>query len=261
MRAPLTSTVLLLTAACAFASTACKAKQRELSVTDQAAVFYESRPPLERPVTRAGSVTGIPNLRSATCGQCHTEIYEEWKASPHARAFTNPAFQAQLAEARASEQGDLGWQCVNCHTPAYEQMPQLVAGLNLGEVGRPIYLDNPWYEAHMEEDGVGCATCHVVNGVVHGPWGDSRAPHAVARSEKLLEDRVCTQCHQAEQTLPGHTPSCMFDLAATHDAEAVSGQTCQQCHMPEIERPLMDGLPARKTRRHWFDTRLIPAAK
>lgn len=236
--------------------TACQGKSRELNPVDRAAIFYESRPPFERPVARVGSISGVPNAQAQTCGQCHGEIFREWKESPHAKAWSNPRFQAELA--KANEEG-LGWQCVNCHTPAFEQMEQLVGALNLDEVTRPIYMDNPLFDKRMQGDGVGCATCHVSNGVVHGPWGDTRAPHAIGKSDKLLEDRACTQCHQNEHVLPGHRPDCLTDLAAVHSSMQLEEKTCQQCHMPEVERPLMDGLPARMTRRHWFDTTLFPA--
>ncbi|MGH7151192.1 MAG: hypothetical protein ACREIU_10855, partial [Planctomycetota bacterium] len=35
------------------------------------------------------------------CGSCHREIHEEWKGSLHARAWTDPIFQAAYAAEKA----------------------------------------------------------------------------------------------------------------------------------------------------------------
>jgi hypothetical protein len=37
---------------------------------------------------------GLTSLKAESCGQCHEEIYEEWKSSIHARAYEDPFFQA-----------------------------------------------------------------------------------------------------------------------------------------------------------------------
>lgn len=226
--------------------------------------FYAGRKTFERPVTVAGKVPGIPDTRSATCGGCHTEIYEEWKLSTHAHAWLDDAqFQAELAKSRGVEdpkKGDVGWLCVNCHTPAVEQLPRLVASLDGGDIAKPRYVDNPTFDAVMQKDAIGCATCHVENGRVYGPYGDTRAPHPVGLRKSLKTEEVCTRCHQAEQFYESRNLGCFFDTGASwaRSPSAKAGQTCQQCHMPEVERPLVPGLPARKTRRHWFGGSLIP---
>ena len=37
---------------------------------------------------------GLQSLKAEECGQCHEEIYQEWKSSIHAKAFHDPFFQA-----------------------------------------------------------------------------------------------------------------------------------------------------------------------
>lgn len=227
--------------------------------------FYEGREAFERPVTVAGSVPGIPNVRAETCGACHQEIYAEWAISTHARAWKDDAqFQAELHKSRGKDDpesnGDVGWLCVNCHTPAVEQLPQLVVGLHGGDIGRPIYVDNPTFDPAMQDEAIGCASCHVEDGVVYGPWGNSDAPHPVAKRESLLDERVCVRCHQAEQFYVSRNLGCFFDTGKTWAASpsGQAGESCQSCHMPEVRRPVVENYPERETRRHWFGGSLIP---
>lgn len=239
---------------------ACEKQPPPPKVPQQALDFYAGRKVFERPVTVAGNVRGIPDVRSETCGACHTEIYAEWKISTHARAWLDDdQFQAELHKT-ATSKDDASWLCINCHTPAVEQLERLVVGLEDGQIGKPKYVANPTFDAALQKDAIGCATCHVEDGKIYGPWGNTRAPHPVAKRESLLTEEVCTRCHQAEQFYESINLGCFFDTGKTFAAspQAKSGQVCQDCHMPEVERPLMPGLPARKTRRHWFGGSLIP---
>lgn len=220
---------------------------------------YASQPRYLRPLPATPVPTGLADLSAATCGACHTEIYEEWKLSTHAQAWRGDA--QFLAELEKSEKQGVAWLCMNCHTPLENQLPRLVAGLQDGRLDRPIFVDNPAFDPKLQEDAITCATCHVKDGVVLGPWGDTEAPHPVAKAESLLGPEVCTQCHQAQARFDALSLVCVFDTGAEHAASpaAAAGKSCQSCHMPEVERPLWvgGGVP-RKTRRHWFGGSLIP---
>ncbi len=235
---------------------------RDDAVT-RALEFYGTRAKFERPVTVAGKVPGLGDTRSETCGACHQEIYREWQLSTHAHAWTDDAqFMEELKKSRGKKpgDGDVGWLCVNCHTPAAEQLEQLVVGLDGGDIAMPRYVDNPTFDPKMQDDAIGCATCHVENGVVYGPWGTTNAPHPVAKRDSLSDEGVCVRCHQAEQFYESRNLGCFFDTGKTFAASpaAKAGKTCQSCHMPEVVRPLMPGFEPRKTRRHWFGGSLIP---
>ena len=226
----------------------------------RAIAFSATQPYYLRPVDAGPVPKGLPNMSAATCGSCHQEIYEEWRISTHARAWKDdPQFQAELHKSRSND-SDVSWMCRNCHTPLRSQQPQLVTGLMDGALDRPIYEDNPAFDRQLESDAITCASCHVRDGVVLGPFGDSRAPHPVKRSDHLLSNKVCTDCHQAKATFKEIALACVFDTGSEfkNGPYAKEGYTCQRCHMPEIERPLVKEGPARTTRRHWFGGSMIP---
>ena len=237
-----------------------KAPPDELTLHDSRA-FYKAQPRYLRPLPYTETPAGLANLRAETCGSCHREIYEEWRVSTHARAWEDDAqFQEELAKGKATPGKDTTWICVNCHTPLVNQLPQLVAGLVEGQRDQPRYLKNPNYDANLQLEAVTCATCHVRDGGVLGPYGDTTAPHPVRKAPELLEASLCTQCHQANAHLSDIALACVFDtgLEWKEGPAAQRGETCQSCHMPAVERPLMPGFPKRKTRRHWFGGSLIP---
>ena len=228
--------------------------------------FYKTRPYYERPREYSPIPEGLGDLRASTCGACHQQIYQEWAVSTHRRAWLDDAqFQEELAKSRGKhdpKSGDVGWLCVNCHTPNIQQLPKLVVGLEDNNINKPIYEDNPTFDKEMQLDAITCATCHVKDGVVYGPYGDTNAPHATARGEFLLTEQVCTSCHQAEARYPVQNLGCFFSTGEEWRASpyAERGETCQSCHMPHVDRKVAEAFdgPIRRTRRHWFGGSLIP---
>lgn len=238
-------------------------------VLAKSAAFYESRPLYERPHPYTEVPLGLPDLRAETCGACHTEIYKEWQLSTHRRAWTDDAqFMEELAKSRGehnpegSEQNDVGWMCVNCHTPLVNQLPEVVIGLENNDISKPIYAPNPSFDPELQDDAITCATCHVKDGIVYGPFGDTDAPHPVAKGEFLLTEENCVRCHQAQATYPENTLGCFFTTGQEWNDSTYpeNQQTCQSCHMPEVTRRLAPAYdrPERVTRRHWFGGSLIP---
>ena len=76
---------------------------------------------------------------ASTCGNCHTEIYAEWKGHKHAGAWTDEIYQAAIAAKTRPEI------CHNCHIP----------NSVLDRLGsRPRVRDK-----HLDE-GVTCVACH-----------------------------------------------------------------------------------------------------
>lgn len=232
-----------------------------------AQAFYDARPEYERPLAFTAVPEGLASMEAEACGACHKAIYDEWAVSTHRRAWLGDVqFQEELKKSRGAHDpkaGDVGWLCVNCHTPLAAQQDQWVVGLKDGQINRPIYVQNPQFDEAFQEDAITCAGCHVRGGVVYGPYGDTQAPHPVKKGDYLLDERVCVRCHQAEARYPTQNLGCFFTTGAEWAASpaAAEGKTCQSCHMPEIERHVADSFvdrPKRKTRRHWFGGSLIP---
>lgn len=226
-----------------------------------ARAFYQSQPAYLQPRPFIGPIQGLADLSAKNCGQCHKAFYDEWRVSTHARAWLDDAqFQEELHKS-AKAGKDVAWMCVNCHTPLENQLERLVLRLKGQRWDKPDYLKNPNYDRALQLEAITCATCHVRDGYVLGPWGDTKAPHPVRKAPELLNSDVCLQCHQATASFPEINLSCMFNTGQEFAASPYpkKGYRCQSCHMPEIERPLItNGLIKRKTRRHWFGGSLIP---
>ncbi len=245
--------VALVVAGC----TKTTSKARSLGY-DDAIAFYAAQPPFLSPMPYSDVPEGLPDLTAATCGKCHVEIYEEWRISTHARAWTDDAqFMEELAK---SEKQGVAWMCVNCHTPMVNQLDRLVADLEGGAVEKPIYVPNPRYSKALQDDAITCGTCHVRDGQILGPYGDTIAPHPVKKDERLKTVEVCTQCHQAKAEWRHIALACVFDTGEEYAASGYGeeGKTCQSCHMPEVTRPIATNGKPRVTRRHWFGGSLIP---
>lgn len=224
-----------------------------------ARAFYATQPEMLRPFPHTEVPKGLKDLSARSCGACHQEIYQEWRVSTHARAWLDDAqFQEELRKNDGVEGRNTRWICVNCHTPLENQLEFLVAGLDEGHLGKPRLIPNPSYDIALQQEAITCASCHVRDGVVLGPFGGSGAPHPVRKAPELLESAACTSCHEAQAYLEDVRVGCAFTTGSEVAAGPHRGRSCQSCHMPEVERPLVTGGAPRKTRRHWFGGSLIP---
>jgi hypothetical protein len=110
---------------------------------------------------------GLTSLKAESCGQCHREIYEEWKSSIHARAYEDPYFQAYWNKDKQI------WVCLNCHTPLENQQPTVIKDIPRGRVEKAVQAPNPNYDPEYQKESVTCAACHVRDGIIYGPFEDS----------------------------------------------------------------------------------------
>ncbi len=216
---------------------------------DRALAFYETRPRVERP--QAGwqrTPEGLTDLRAATCGECHSEIYEEWRVSTHGLAWTDRQLQAEMAKSGNR------WLCDNCHTPLLNQMESWVVGLTDGDVEKPRYSTNPVFDEAFRDEGITCAACHVRDGAVEGPTGIETVAHPTRKAERFGDEAVCLTCHQAVRSYPGKDFICIFETGAEwrDSAYGRAGQSCQVCHMQPVTRPQAVGEAPRPGRRHYW---------
>jgi hypothetical protein len=148
---------------------------------------------------------------AADCERCHQEVYQEWRESAHARAWTSPAFRAATHDGRAEP-------CSGCHAPA-----PLVAGRA------------PALRAERRDEGITCTTCHLSTApgaaplTMRGPASRSLPfeVHPVVAEDPLYRSsELCGGCH--ESTLAEWQ-------AAPAPAEG-EREPCQGCHMPSVHR-------------------------
>lgn len=160
--------------------------------------------PAEGPAPPLHTRIDLPSL--VACGRCHLEVWEEWSASLHARAWTNP-------NARAATDDFSKESCRPCHSP----LPVLATGLGR----RPAYRD------FNQEDGVHCLSCHGRPDGVAAARTVPEAPCRPIRDPRLLGADSCYPCHE-----PTHQA---FQEYETSQAYA-DGVRCADCHMESVLR-------------------------
>ena len=199
-------------------------------------------PAFERPIAVGELPVGLASLRAEACGECHQAEYDEWRSSMHSRAWTDPYFQVDW-RFEGSEQI-----CRNCHTPLEDQQEHRVLGFRDTEKWDPILEPNPRFDQALQQEGVTCSACHLREGAILGPYGDSAAPHAVRRIEP---NQVCVRCHVVSGKRWDtfyRVPPC--GTVAEIESAGIAVPDCVGCHMPEIARPLVANGPVRNARRH-----------
>jgi Cytochrome c554 and c-prime len=170
------------------------------------------RAELPGPAPRGRSAANAAN-QNRECERCHTDIASEWRASLHARSQTDAVY----ARAFALEPLEF---CQGCHAPEADPkapVPEAAASI-----------------------GVGCVTCHVVQGELlarSDSLGAKSAPHALSRDARLDGNAACSGCH--EFAFPDRTarsrPELMQATVSEHARSAESSSACANCHMPLSE--------------------------
>ena len=209
-------------------------------------------------------------MDSATCGECHKDIYEQWKSSVHHFASFNNQFYRKSIEYMQSVVGaqPSKW-CAGCHDHAV---------FFNGRFERPIaeQIDTP--EAHA---GLACTSCHSITHV-EGSMGNggftieypplhelatSRNPY-IRRLDRFLtylnpephrrsfmkpfmrqdSAEYCAACHKVHLDVPVNSYRWFrgFNDYDNWQASAISGQgarsfyyppkasTCVDCHMTPV---------------------------
>jgi hypothetical protein len=113
--------------------------------------------------------------RSAgACGECHSEIWDEWAASRHAVAWTNGIFQREF------KLQPLDW-CVRCHAPLAKRPGDIRDTASVGPV---------------ESQGVNCAVCHLRDGQMLATSKRPDSPHDTRVVPEMESADYCAGCHQ-----------------------------------------------------------------
>ncbi len=142
------------------------------------------------------------------CGDCHRDIYNEWKDSPHAHSFINVAFKEETNEYQFTF-------CIGCHAPEtiFTDKKIVPRSVNLAE-------------------GVNCNSCHLNDCKLSGPTPVAHAPHPIAEKNSFFRtSELCGKCH-------------VGTFKAWQESDMEEGKrTCQECHMPTIKRKLIQNDP------------------
>ena len=195
---------------------------------------------------------GLTSLSAASCGQCHVEIYKEWKQSTHAFAFQDLQFQAEM------KKNDI-YACLNCHTPLQNQQEFIVTGLQNGDYKTPAKSINSKFDKELQMEGITCASCHIRNGNVIGTIGNSDAPHKTIKDAGFLSEKLCMSCHNVSEELSEELV-CTFETGDEwkNNWAKEKGKICITCHMPVTERPISIGMQKRISHYHNFPGSGIP---
>lgn len=172
-----------------------------------------------------------------TCERCHQDVWEEWSASGHSRAWTNSAFQAAIAERE-----DEGEACASCHAP------DSVLRTGPGQLPRARSADR--------DLGVNCITCHMDGREYFGPVPADFHGGVTVRAD-YRSSTWCASCHGHPEAAPHHEHYTSY----LESPAAGNEESCQSCHMPLVtrqlaksKRPLKDLQPAQACRVHRFGT-------
>ena len=148
---------------------------------------------------------------SAQCRDCHAEVYAEWEASWHSRAWTDPDVRARSNDFANAE-------CLACHAP----QPVFATGIH----ERVLPRDS------RREEGVDCIACHAGadGGHVIGTLERADVACKPRLDAELSSAAFCAACHNQHQTY-------LEWLVTSYAAEGID---CIDCHMP-----FRDGDPLR----------------
>lgn len=180
----------------------------------------------------AGTARAAEPRSHKVCAACHGAIQKAWLVSSKARAWTNPVFQAGLAEARTARGEAIVAKCLACHAP-------------LAAATKDLTAQNP-----VAAEGVTCNFCHNVTDVevspaiasyrldlakpnlMRGPYPDATpgSAHEAAFVETFTKSDFCASCHWAENDKGVAFETSYPEWKAS--SAAAAGRTCQDCHMP-----------------------------
>jgi hypothetical protein len=200
----------------------------------------------ERPIP-VSIPEGLTSISATECKECHEEIYREWSESMHAKAWIDPYYQVDFI-ADGSQQI-----CLNCHIPLENQQENLVLGFKDKEKFKPILKPNPNFDPALRDEGVTCVVCHIREGKIVGPFGVEGAPHSVIPTPEMIAGiKFCEKCHVVSGERWDtfyRIPPCGTVAEITESNKKID---CVGCHMPEVIRPLVEGLEPRRNGKHFF---------
>jgi hypothetical protein len=186
-----------------------------------------------------------PDRRQAhNCGNCHTEIYDEWRRSSHARSADNPRFLSLYAGQAQSwnltREHPLGvGVCAACHAPTFTDstleydLTKVVgvaaAGVHCDYCHKISDAPTDRLGTRFGRDGLSLLRPPNQEQFFFGPLDDAVRPgESFAYSTLYKESSYCASCH--EGVIFGVHVYGTYSEWLESPARA-QGQQCQTCHM------------------------------
>jgi len=206
-------------------------------------------------VVAGGGEPAVPfrgNPISATqCGSCHSQHFEEWNSSFHARSLTSENFLKTFPQyldslgMQGREDPQSSMACLGCHAPLLKHAgPEMIRQVRDFIVAKET--------KKLDGFEIGCVACHldgtrVFSGPIARPQDNSF--HASKFSTSYKEASFCATCH----TWAASTVPCSDVYSDWKKSRAAKqGMTCQSCHMAERSGIAAAGGPQRKIHSHVF---------
>ena len=168
-------------------------------------------------------VTGLGMTYATSCAGCHNTAFTQWNDSSHHLGAQSTDWLDAIREF-----GD-GTVCTSCHRPFDVQHEELTTEIIENDIARPVMEANSNWNPTWHSESVGCASCHVREGVVVGSK-TSDSPHAVRNSDTIQTSEACQTCHQFHYS-EEDTPIYNTYQEWKNSAYSSAGIQCQDCHM------------------------------
>ena len=174
-----------------------------------------------------------------SCGQCHKEIYTEWKQTMMAQAYTHHWDEIEYFKLAVphSERDEFFKEavegCNGCHTP----IAYFVGDRN----------PKPPSSGTRANESVSCEVCHTISGfqgkepfnfnyilnpgrVKYGPREGVKSPyHDTVKSDFIQKPEFCATCHNEKNPFGTWVKTTYFEWKKGPYSK--EGVRCQDCHM------------------------------
>ena len=193
---------------------------------------------------------------SGQCGQCHEQLYNDWKRSLHADSTGNAVFKAAYMQVYFELGERARPACLSCHAPI-------------------AYFNNdPKLTQAISREGVSCDFCHSIaevlpgtpegpqfrfefDGVKQGPLKNSKSPkHQTRFNELYRQSLFCKGCHELKGA--SGVPMIATWSEWKESPYPDKGITCQKCHMEQIPGKTV-AASVQKNKRHQISNHDIAA--
>jgi hypothetical protein len=178
----------------------------------------------------SGTPSPAAEVPQKACTDCHPDVLNAWKDSPHAHASDDPVFQEGWVNMEQSPE------CFLCHKAAYqaETGQYLAVGVTCEACHGPADAGHPPAEVPIRSDEEYCGTCHPTT------LGEARLS-----GHSTLNEVRCVDCHDPHsQAILFENPDDMCKDCHEEDLakmdEAVSGVhlreniPCAYCHTLDV---------------------------